>query len=239
MRPSLAGLDLPGVHPLHTMDDAFTLDGSLAERDARSAVIVGAGYIGLEMAEALVHRGLSVTLVEQVEQPLPTVDPELGRLVREQLIENGVDVRTGTVVEAIEAAGAQLTVRCRPGDAVSADIVLVSVGVRPSSDLAAAAGARLGQREAIDVTPAMETSLPDVWAAGDCVNTHHRLLVEPAYLPLGTTAHKQGRVAGENAAGGSRMFAGSLGRRSSRSSTSRPHAPACATTRLARPGTTR
>lgn len=210
VRPPLPGLELPGVHLLHTMSDAFALGEALDGRP-RSVVIIGAGYIGLEVAEALANRGADVTVIEQLPEVLATLDAPLGALAREQLVGHGVTVHRGVRVEAIERAGGALHVRTDATSAVGADVVLVSVGVRPSSRLAARAGAELGAREAIAVDRRMATSLPGVWAAGDCVHTHHRLLPEPAYLPLGTTAHKQGRVAGENAVGGDREFAGSLG----------------------------
>ena len=209
LRPSLPGLDLPAVHLLHTMDDAFALAMSLDE--ARSAVIIGAGYIGLEMAEALVHRGIEATVIEQLPEVLATVDAPLGALAHEQLVEHGVQVSCGVRVEGIERHGQRLRVQTDSGLPTVADVVLVSVGVRPASELAAEAGAALGVRRAIAVNRQMASSLPDIWAAGDCVHTHHRLLPEPAYLPLGTTAHKQGRIAGENSLGGAREFAGSLG----------------------------
>ena len=175
---------------------------------------MGAGYIGLEMAEALSSRGMSVTQMEQLPEVLPTVDPELGSLVHTELAGHGVEVLTGTAVKEIRRAHGQLRVDAvdSAGSAVTrpVDMVLVVVGVRPDSELAAAAGATLGAKGAITVDRRMRTNLPDVFAAGDCVVTHHRLLGE-SYLPLGTTAHKQGRIAGENALGGDREFAGSLG----------------------------
>ena len=181
-------------------------------------LVVGAGYIGLEMADALTVRGLQVTQMEQLPEVLPTVDPELGALVHAELAARGVEVLTGTTVQAITRAQAgrpgrlDVQATAADGSAVTrtADIVLVVVGVRPDTALAADAGAKLGVKGAIAVDRRMRTSLPDVFAAGDCVITHHRLLGE-TYLPLGTTAHKQGRVAGENALGGNREFAGSLG----------------------------
>ena len=156
--------------------------------------------------------------MEQLPEVLPTVDPELGALVHAELAARGVEVLTGTTVQAITRAApgqpGRLHVRGhrsrRPAVTRTADMVLVVVGVRPDTALAAEAGAALGVKGAIAVDRRMRTSLPDVFAAGDCVITHHRLLGE-TYLPLGTTAHKQGRVAGENAAGGNREFAGSLG----------------------------
>jgi NADPH-dependent 2,4-dienoyl-CoA reductase/sulfur reductase-like enzyme len=225
VRPPITGLSGhgalgadDGVHLLHSMGDTFAVMRTLEQASPATAVIVGAGYIGLEMADALVTRGLSVIQMEQLPEVLPTVDPALGRLVHAQLAARGVQVLTGATVKQITRAIAGENGRLRveaaaaDGEPVTrlADIVLVVVGVRPDTSLSAAAGAALGARGAIAVDRGMRTSLPDVLAAGDCVITHHRLLGE-SYLPLGTTAHKQGRVAGENAAGGSREFAGSLG----------------------------
>ena len=222
VRPPIAGLDelgpADGVHLLHSMDDTFAVMRTLQETGTGSAVIVGAGYVGLEMAEALSERGLAVTQLERLPEVLPTVDADLGALVRVQLDGHGVTVHASTDVKSIARADAGAPERLRV-DAVTAagepvrvhaGVVLVVTGVRPETDLAVSAGASLGARGAIAVDKAMRTGLPDVYAAGDCVITHHRLLGE-TYLPLGTTAHKQGRVAGENAAGGRREFAGSLG----------------------------
>ena len=170
------------------------------------------------MAEALTARGLRVTQIEQLPEVLATVDPELGGLVHAELAARGIEILTSTTVQQISRAQAgasgrlRVTARTSEAEPVErlADVVLVVAGVRPDTELAAAAGATLGVRGAIQVDPGMQTGLPGILAAGDCVVTHHRLLGE-TYLPLGTTAHKQGRVAGENALGGSRQFAGSLG----------------------------
>ncbi len=225
VRPPIGGLSGAdplgpgdGVHLLHSMGDTFAVMRTLEQAAPVSAVIVGAGYIGLEMADALTTRGLAVTQLEQLPEVLPTVDPELGALVHAELADRGVEVLTGTTVRqirrtapgepgrlAVEATAPDGTTVTRP-----TDMVLVVTGVRPDTELAAGAGATLGVRGAIAVDRGMQTSLPDVLAAGDCVVTYHRLLGQ-TYLPLGTTAHKQGRVAGENALGGSREYAGSLG----------------------------
>jgi NADPH-dependent 2,4-dienoyl-CoA reductase/sulfur reductase-like enzyme len=210
VRPPIDGLDLPGVQVLHTMADTFALHQALAA-GARSAVIVGGGYIGLEMTEAFTARGLAVTLVEQAPSAMPTVDMELGRLLGEELRRHDVQVVNDVTVKAIHQADSGLTVAGEPDFTASADLVLVVVGVRPDTELAVAAGVQTGVHDAIRVDRRMRTSLPDVLAAGDCVETWHRLLEAPTYLPLGTTAHKQGRVAGETAVGGDRAFAGSLG----------------------------
>ncbi|MET9565819.1 FAD-dependent oxidoreductase [Streptomyces tauricus] len=219
VRPPIDGLaelgPEQGVHLLHSMGDTFALERSLDLRQPTDAVIIGAGYIGLEMAEALTMRGISVTQIEALPEVLPTVDGELGALVRTELVTHGVDVLTGTTVKAVSREPddrLRVDATGPDGDPVArvVDVVLVVVGVRPDTALATQAGAELGFRGAIAVDEQMRTSLPGVFAAGDCAVTHHRLL-GTTWLPLGTTAHKQGRVAGENALGGERRFAGSLG----------------------------
>jgi NADPH-dependent 2,4-dienoyl-CoA reductase/sulfur reductase-like enzyme len=198
-----------------TTSTVWSASGIFALNDAvgnaRSAVIVGAGYIGLECAEALTARGLKVTVVERLPEVLPTVDVEVGALLRSELTRHGLDVRTNTTVQAIGSDGDVLRVTGEPNLELVADVVLVSVGVQPETTLAADAGTELGARGAIAVDTTMATSLPDIWAAGDCAETHHALTGTTTYLPLGTTAHKQGRIAGENALGCDRRFAGSLG----------------------------
>ena len=222
VRPPIAGLDrlrpADGVHVLHTIGDTRALATTL-NRAPRSALIVGAGYIGLEMAEALRARGLRVTVVEQQQQVLPTVDEDLARLVTDELNRHDVDVHTGVAITAIDRTyERQLRVTGKPtADAddpsftTTVDLVLVVVGVRPDTTLAQTAHVDLGVRGAIAVDRQMRTSVDGIWAAGDCVHTYHRVLDTDAYLPLGSTAHKQGTVAGENALGGQRSFAGSVG----------------------------
>ena len=211
VRPHIAGLDLPGVYLLRSMEDSFAVHACLETHTPRSAVIVGGGYLGVEMADAFVHRGLSVTVVEHGASVLKTVDASLGRFVSAELRRHGVKVVTHVAVERIAQAGTQLHVMGSEGFSATADLVLVAVSVQPQTGLAQAAGVATGERQAIRVSRAMQTNVPDIFAAGDCVETWHRLLQAPTYLPLGTTAHKQGRIAGENAVGGHREFAGTLG----------------------------
>ena len=208
--PEISGIDLPGVHTLHTMDDSFGVQERLLEANPRSAIIVGAGYIGVEMADALVHRGLRVTLVGKTKSVLATVDPELGDVIGDELRRHNVEVKTNVEVTGIESSGC-LRVSGTNGFEQSADLVLIATGVKPASQLAVPAGISTGQKGAIRVDTSMRTNIPDIFAAGDCVETWHRVLQQYKYLPLGTTSHKQGRVAGENAVGGSRHFAGSVG----------------------------
>ena len=223
VRPPIDGLDQlgeqDGVHLLHSMGDTFALTASLDRLQPETALIVGAGYVGLEMAEGLTARGINVTQVEMLPEVLPTVDPELCVIVHDELESYGVRVHTRTTVTSVSRnndvrAAGRLHVDGAGVDGRrlvwDVDLVLVVVGVRPDTELLVGAGASTGPRGAVSVDAAMATGLPHVWAAGDCVVTHHRLL-GVTYLPLGTTAHKQGRVAGENALGGTARFAGSLG----------------------------
>jgi NADPH-dependent 2,4-dienoyl-CoA reductase/sulfur reductase-like enzyme len=142
---------------------------------------------------------------------VPTVDQELGELLGQELRRHDVQVVNDITVKAIHHDAGGLTVGGEPDFTAAADLVLVVVGVRPDTDLAVAAGVQTGVRGALQVDRQMHTNLPDILAAGDCVETWHRLLQKPSYLPLGTTAHKQGRVAGETALGGTATFAGSIG----------------------------
>jgi NADPH-dependent 2,4-dienoyl-CoA reductase/sulfur reductase-like enzyme len=211
VQPPIQGFGLPGVFLLHSMEDTFAVHQYLTTRSPQSVVIVGGGYIGLEMADALTHRGIAVTVVEHSPTVMKTVDPSLGQDIGKELQRHSVEVFNGVEVDAIEQKGTQLAVSGSGSFYKTTDIVLVAVGVRPLTDLAESAGLKTGIRGAIQVSRKMETNVPNIYAAGDCVETWHRLFNKYTYLPLGTTAHKQGRIAGENAVGGEREFAGSLG----------------------------
>ena len=202
-----------GVHVIHSMGDTFALDAHLAERGPQTAIIIGAGYVGLEMAEGFRARGMRVIQLQRGPEVLSTLDPELAATVHAELLEHGVEVHTDTLVQAVEKTDAGLVVHAEHlGQRVAhtADLVLAVVGVRPNTSLLEDAGATVGAGRAVVVDEQMRTGLPHVFAAGDGIVTHHRLL-GVTYLPLGTTAHKQGRIAGENALGGQARFAGSVG----------------------------
>ncbi len=212
--PHLPGIDLPGVFSLRWMTDSFAFQEYLTVRRPNSIVIIGAGYIGMEMADAMIRRGLSVSVIEFLPSVLTTFERALGDMVRTELERQGVRVFTGFAVERIESTGNRLSVCSVAADTITADMVLMAVGSRPESHLARSAGAETGVKGAVRVNRRMETSLTDIYAAGDCAETYHRLLGENTYLPLGTTAHKQGRIAGENAIGGNREYPGTLGTQS-------------------------
>lgn len=218
VKPPLPGLDLPGVFTLRSLTDARHIHQFLDKRQPQRAVIIGGGYIGLEMAEALHARGLTVTVVELLPQVMPNFDPDMVEEVTAHLIEKGVEVHTGVRVKAVEQDSENLSVisESASGDqpitpSIPADLVLVSTGVRPNSELAKAAGLRLGATGAIWTNAQMQTSDPHIYAAGDCVEHLHLALGENAWIPLATSANKGGRIAGDNMAGGNARFPGIVG----------------------------
>ncbi len=211
IKPSIKGIAEPGVFFLRWMADSFLIKDFMDQKNPRHAVIIGGGYIGLEMADALTHRKMTVTLMESASEVLTSLDPDLGRLISSELKSKGVRVMTGQAVQSISPDQDGLLVRTASGENVKTDMVLVAAGARPATKLAQTAGIDVGDGNAIRVDRTMATHVPDIWAAGDCVQTWHRILEHPVYLPLGTTAHKQGRVAGQNMLGGRFEFQGSLG----------------------------
>ena len=213
VRPPIAGMNQEGVFTLRWIDEMLAIDAYIEQHSVRTVLVVGGGYIGVELADALTLRGLRVTLAEYAPTVLQTLDAELGEMVQQQMEERGVRVLTQTKVEAIEPISGtkQLHVFGTPSLSQTADLVLVVAGAQPNIELAQALGLAIGTKGAIRVNQRMETSLPGIYAAGDCIETYHRYLKTNDYLPLGTTAHKQGRVAGENMVGGNAEFQGSLG----------------------------
>jgi NADPH-dependent 2,4-dienoyl-CoA reductase/sulfur reductase-like enzyme len=196
IRPDLPGIDLPLVHGVQDLTDAQALL-SLAEAGCRRIVIVGGGYIGLEMAEAYVERGCTATVVERGAQPLGVIDTDLGARVADAMRRLGIDVRCNTDVEGFESA----RVLTSEGP-IPADLVVLGMGVRPRSELAAEAGIALGVHDAVHVDGCQATSAPHVWAAGDCAEATHLVTGAQVHVPLGTYANHHGRVAGINMAGG-------------------------------------
>jgi NADPH-dependent 2,4-dienoyl-CoA reductase/sulfur reductase-like enzyme len=207
---TMPGADLPGVTVLRELTDAERLKKQLDEAAPRSAVLVGAGYIGMELAETLRRRGLEVTVLEKGPDVLAGFAPELVALAREELGRQRVRVEVGIELRAIERAGQGLVARTDRGD-FPADLIVISVGVKPNVQLAEAAGVRLGRSGAIAVDDQQRTNLPDVLAAGDCAEAKHLVSGVPVWVPLGTTANKQGKIAGANAVGAHERFAGIVG----------------------------
>jgi NADPH-dependent 2,4-dienoyl-CoA reductase/sulfur reductase-like enzyme/rhodanese-related sulfurtransferase len=206
--PPIPGVELPQVRVLRNIPDVDALR-DLVDRGARRAVVVGAGFIGLEVTEALRHRGLEVTLVELVEQVLPPLDPEMARAVELELRGRGVDVRLGTSLSAVRPAPGEtgtgdgsgasaVTVELSDGAVLAADLVLLSVGVRPESTLAAAAGLTRNPRGAVVVDEHLRTSAPNVYAVGDAIEVVDAVTGAPAVVPLAGPANRQGRAAADH-----------------------------------------
>jgi NADPH-dependent 2,4-dienoyl-CoA reductase/sulfur reductase-like enzyme len=214
IKPKIQGIDHPGVFFLRWIPDAFEIDEYIKKHNPQKALIIGAGYIGMEMSEALSHRGLKVTVVEFLDSVMPSVDVGLGIKIKDLLVNNGITVYNKTAIESIDKNGEILIVKGTNGFEFQTDIVLVSVGCIPNTELGRSIGINTGVKGAFKVNQKMETNIPDVYAAGDCVETWNKISRKYTYLPLGTVAHKQGRIAGENAIGGNREFAGSLGTQS-------------------------
>jgi NADPH-dependent 2,4-dienoyl-CoA reductase/sulfur reductase-like enzyme len=213
--PDIPGADLPGVLLMRTMSQGLDVTAALAQRKVERVAVVGGGYLGTELVDAFTRRGLQVCLLESSDRPLKTLDAELGQVVARELERQGVAVVSNTRLEAIrergERGGTRLHLLGTGGFETTVDLVVVATGVRPNTALARQAGCALGAGGAVAVSRTMETNVESVLAAGDCVQTWHRVLGKAVYLPLGTTAHKQGAVAGANAVGGRRAFEGSLG----------------------------
>lgn len=195
--PPIPGADHPAVTHLRTVDQAI----ALAERagTAKRAVVLGAGFIGLETAEALVHRGIEVTIVEMAPRVLPPLAPEMSSLIELELRKHGVAVRTGVAATAIDDAGdGAVSVALADGSAISADLVIMSVGVRPATDMIAAAGIEVDSRGAIVVDDQQRTSAPDVWAAGDATAVRSAVTGATGPVPLAGPANRQGRRAADS-----------------------------------------
>ncbi len=210
--PPVDGLDTPGVFGVQTLEDGQRILDAMADRSPRRAVVVGGGYIGLEMAEALQLRGLDVTLVDLAPQPMTTLESELGEHIADAMRDMGIDLRLSTPLTGIEA-GDDGWVRAvsTPAGQLEADLVVLGTGTRPRSDLAAAAGIPLGPSRGIVTDAHQRTPVDGVWAAGDCSETTHRVSGLPVSFALGTIANKQGRIAGLNLGGTDATFPGVLG----------------------------
>ena len=209
IRPSLSGVALPGVFAVRTIPDSRQIRAWIAERHAKTAVVVGGGFIGLEMAENLVHRHLAVTILEKLPQLMPPLDPEMAVPLMEHLAAKGVQLHLGDGLARIEpGSDGGLSVVAERGTRLPADLVILAIGVRPETTLAKDAGLPLGTRGGIVVDAQMRTADPHIWAVGDAVEVHDVLTGQETVLPLAGPANRQGRVAAESIAGRDTHFRG-------------------------------
>jgi NADPH-dependent 2,4-dienoyl-CoA reductase/sulfur reductase-like enzyme len=210
--PPIEGANLDGVFTLRRHEDGISVKDYVSRRSPRNGLVLGAGYIGMEMAESFSKTGMKVVVVEKTPTILGTMDDEINEMVEDELKRNGVAlVKSKAVTKFTGESGLVKKAILDGGDSVDAAIALIGAGIRPNSEIAKGAGVELGQGGAIKVNSRMETNVPDVYAAGDCAEAYHLVLERNAYIPLGTTANKQGRVAGENVAGGIASFSGIVG----------------------------
>ncbi|WP_329062346.1 FAD-dependent oxidoreductase [Streptomyces sp. NBC_01429] len=213
VRPALPGIDAPGVHGVQTLDDGQALLDTLARTAGRRAVVVGAGYIGVEMAEALLKRGYEVTVLHRGEQPMATLDPDMGRLVHEAMDGLGITTVGGAAVTAIRT-GADGRVRAvvTEGGEYPADVVVLGIGVEPETDLAGAAGLPLGAHGGLLTDLSLRVrGHGNIWAGGDCVEVLDLVSGTHRHIALGTHANKHGQIIGANAGGGYATFPGVVG----------------------------
>jgi len=204
------GLDAEGIFGVQVFDDAVAIGRALDARP-KSAVVVGGGYIGLEMAEAFVNRNIDVTLVEAAPQPMSTLDPDMGALVADALRELGVKVNCNDPVTGFEQTGGRVSAVVTENATYPADIVVLGLGTRPNVALAATTGIPIGESGGVKVDRRMQTEIEGVWSAGDCAEKFHVVSRRPVAIALGTHANKESRVAGINIAGGYATFPGVLG----------------------------
>jgi NADPH-dependent 2,4-dienoyl-CoA reductase/sulfur reductase-like enzyme/rhodanese-related sulfurtransferase len=211
IRPDVPGVDLPGIFSVRTIPDSRRIREWLRDRAARRAVVVGGGFIGMEMAENLVARGLEVTVLELAAHVLPPLDPEMAVPVEQHLRAHGIALLLGDPLAAFEARGQALEVLTGSGARLAADLVILAVGVRPDSELARSAGLAIGPKGGIKVDEHMRTSAPHVWAVGDAVEVHEILTGIEIVLPLAGPASRQGRIAVGDVFGRGTSFRGVQG----------------------------
>ncbi|MET7911282.1 FAD-dependent oxidoreductase [Streptomyces avermitilis] len=213
IRPQLPGVDAPGVHGVQTLDDGQALLDTLAATQGRRAVVVGAGYIGVEMAEALIKRGYEVTVVNRSKEPMATLDPDMGALVHKAMEGLGITmVNDAEVTELPTGDDGRVRAVATEDAEYPADVVVLGIGVRPETTLAKAAGLPLGEHHGLLTDLAMRVrGHENIWAGGDCVEVLDLVSGSERHIPLGTHANKHGQVIGANVGGGYATFPGVVG----------------------------
>ncbi len=210
IRPSLPGIDLPGIFTLRNLEDTDRIVKTIG-KGVRQAVVIGGGFIGLELVENLVRRGIRTTVVERNHQVLPPFDQEMTAPIAEQLLSHGVSLLLGQTAEAFEPTDDGLLVRLTLGQTLSAQLVVLGVGVRPENKLAVDAGLEVGPRGGIRVNDHLQTSDPDIYAVGDAIEVKDFVTGEPSQVPLAGPANRQGRIAADNAFGRAASYRGTQG----------------------------
>ena len=211
IRPKVPGIESEGIYGVNTLQSGIDLRRAVEEKKPSRAVIVGGGYIGIEMAEALLLRGIHVSMIDKMPQVMNTLDADMAEVVAGDLKKSAVDLYLEESLEGFDTHDGRVRTVITDKRTLPAEMVILGMGVRPNSDLAKKAGIPLGVRDAIKVNNRMETPTAGIWAAGDCVESFHMVSRQPFYVALGTVANKQGRIAGINIAGGHAVFPGVVG----------------------------
>lgn len=210
IKPPIPGLDTEGVFTLRNLEDTAAIDSWIEERKPEQAVVVGGGYIGLEMAEQLQRRGMKVHLIDAAPQALPPFDAEMAELVHRELEANDITLHLSSPLGAIESGEGLVGTVCAGQSRVSADLVILGLGVRPDTVLARKAGLELGQR-GIRVNQQMQTSVPNIWAVGDAIEVENPITKEYTVIALGGPANRQGRIVANNICGRTDSYGGTIG----------------------------
>lgn len=211
LRPPIPGIDSDRIRTLWTVPDTDEIKAFIAKRGVKSAAVVGGGFIGLEMAENLRRLGLSVTMIEMLDQVMAPLDYEMALMLHKHLEQQGVSLRLGDGVDAFEHTDETVTVRLKSGRTVTADLVILSIGVRPNSKLAKDAGLELNARGGIVTDQFLRTSDPAIYAVGDAIEVRDFISGERTMIPLAGPANKQGRIAADNIAGAQQSYDGTQG----------------------------
>ncbi len=210
IKPPLEGIDKKGIYQLKTLEDGMVLKEALQKSTVQKVIVVGGGYIGIEVVDACLHLGKQVTCIEFAPRILMPFDEEIAELGKTELLEKGVALKTGERVVRLEGDEEVKYVITDKGK-YEADLVVLAIGIRPTTGFLKDTGIHMAPNGGIIVDRELRTSLPDIWAAGDCITVYNRSLEENSYLALGTVANKCGRIAGENILGAHKKFIGALG----------------------------
>lgn len=211
LRPPIEGIDAANIFGVQVLDDGVAIRKAIDEQEPRRAVVVGGGYIGLEMAEAMMNRCIDVTLVESASQPMSTLDPDMGAMVADGMRKMGIKVRTNEEVKGFDSEDGHVAAVVTESEVLPADIVILGLGVKPNAEVAERAGIPIGPSGGIVVDRQMRAGCEGIWSAGDCAEKFHRVSRRPVAIPLGTHANKEGRIAGINIGGGYATFPGVVG----------------------------
>ncbi|MCL4479544.1 MAG: FAD-dependent oxidoreductase, partial [Deltaproteobacteria bacterium] len=211
VKPQIPGIDNPGIFQLRTLEDGIAIKGYIKSRPVKRVAIIGAGYIGMEMAEVLRALNMEVIIIEKLPNILGTMDDEINTVVEKTLDANGIKLMKSTEVRLFEKKdNGGIKIETTNGN-FDVDLVILSIGINPNSKLAKDAGIVTGAHDAILVNERMETNVPHIYSAGDCATAKHIILKKDVYIPLGTTANKQGKIAGANISGANETFKGIVG----------------------------